>query len=80
MKFRKRKGKHYCSRTYEVAIKELKEATRRYKVIRYYYSNDRKQTIIKECSLGVAQLHCRDPLTRKEGKWFDGYIELKKGG
>ena len=47
----------------------------RYKIIRFY-KNGRKKTIKTVSSLEIAQLHCRDPKTRKEGKWFDGYDEV----
>lgn len=45
-----------------------------YKIIRFY-KDGRKRTIEKGLSLKEAQLHCRDPKTKKEGKWFDGYEE-----
>lgn len=47
-----------------------------YKIIRFYKSG-RKRTIKKVSTLEIAQLHCRDPHTRKEGVYFDGYTEIK---
>jgi hypothetical protein len=44
-----------------------------YKIYRFF-SNGRAKKLIKTVSsLEIAQLHCNDPKTRKEGKWFDGY-------
>ncbi len=45
-----------------------------YKIVRFYKSG-RRRTIFKNVSLEVAQLHCNDPRTRKEGVWFDGYTK-----
>ena len=43
-----------------------------YKIYRYYFKGGRK--LIKTVStLEIAQLHCNDLRTKKEGKWFDGY-------
>lgn len=47
-----------------------------YKIIRFYQSGRRK-VLHKSVSLGVAQLHCRDPRTAKAGVYFDGYEENK---
>ncbi len=43
-----------------------------YNIIRFYKSGRRK-IIHRNVTLAVAQLHCRDPRTKKEGVWFDGY-------
>ena len=50
-----------------------REAKKMYKITRFY-SDDRKPKTIKTgLTLKQAQKHCRDPKTRKEGIWFDGY-------
>jgi len=46
-----------------------------YKIIRFYKAHNRKRTIKRGLTLEQAQAHCRDPKTRKEGVWFDGYTE-----
>lgn len=48
-----------------------------YKIIRFYApGQDKRRRLIKRgLTLEEAQAHCRDPKTRKEGKWFDGYDE-----
>ena len=47
-----------------------------YKIVRFYYERDRRQrTLHRNVSLEVAQLHCNDPKTRKEGVYFDGYTK-----
>ena len=48
---------------------------RMYKVIRFYI-NGRKRIMKKNLTLAEAQAHCRDPKTRKEGVFFDGYAEM----
>lgn len=46
----------------------------RYNIVRFYRNAARRRRIIhRNVSLKVAQLHCSDPKTRKEGVWFDGY-------
>lgn len=47
-----------------------------YKIIRFYKSGS-KHTVKVVSSLEIAQLHCNDPRTRKEGVYFDGYQEIK---
>ncbi len=61
-----------------------------YKIVRYYYEEDRpRRTIKSELTLEQALAHCRDPetssktgtgakarrITRRCGPWFDGYEE-----
>jgi hypothetical protein len=48
-----------------------------YNIVRSYAPHlDRKDRIVKRgLTLEQAQQHCRDPKTRKEGEWFDGYTE-----
>ena len=45
-----------------------------YKIIRFFRERAHLSRVIKEnLTLDEAQTHCRNPLTRKEGEWFDGY-------
>ena len=48
-----------------------------YKIIRFYHPNiDKPNRVIKRgLTLQEAQQWCRDPETRKDGEWFDGYDE-----
>lgn len=45
-----------------------------YDIIRFYRNGNQK-VVRERVSLEVAKAHCRDPLTKKEGKWYDGYIK-----
>jgi hypothetical protein len=46
-----------------------------YNIVRFYapHINKPNRTILKGLSLEQAQQHCRDPKTRKDGEWFDGF-------
>ena len=45
-----------------------------YNIIRFYKNRVRNRKIIyRNVSLEIAQLHCNDESTRKEGVYFDGY-------
>jgi len=45
-----------------------------YKIIRFFRESAHLSKIIKRnLTLDEAQAHCRNPLTAKEGEWFDGY-------
>jgi hypothetical protein len=46
-----------------------------YKIIRFYHPNiDKPNRVIQRgLTLQEAQQWCRDPETRKDGEWFDGY-------
>lgn len=44
----------------------------RFNIVRYYISG-RKRIIHRDVSFKVAQLHCNDPKSQKEGEWFDGF-------
>ena len=46
----------------------------KYKIIRFYVTG-RKRTIKRGLSLDEARAHCKDPKTRKDGVYFDGYTE-----
>lgn len=48
-----------------------------YKIIRFYKSGS-KRTIKIVSSLEIAQLHCNDSRTRKDGVYFDGYQKIGK--
>jgi hypothetical protein len=47
-----------------------------YKIIRFYTSSTHYgggDIIKRNLTLEEAQAHCRNPLTKKDGEWFDGY-------
>ncbi len=46
-----------------------------YKIVRIYYPSQNKKSRVIERGLTLkeAQFHCKDPKTRKEGVYFDGY-------
>jgi hypothetical protein len=48
-----------------------------YNIVRFYAPHvGRPNRIIQRgLTLEQAQAHCKDPQTRKEGEWFDGYTE-----
>ena len=48
-----------------------------YNIVRSYHpSLGKRDRLIKTgLTLEQAQAHCRNPKTRKEGEWFDGYTE-----
>lgn len=48
-----------------------------YKIIRIYHPDiDKPNRVVRRgLTLEQAQEHCRDPKTRKDGEWFDGYDE-----
>ena len=48
-----------------------------YNIVRFYapHTGRYNRTIKRGLTLEQAQAHCKDPNTRKEGEWFDGYTE-----
>ena len=48
-----------------------------YKIVRFYAPDQKKENhVVKRgLTLEEAQKHCKNPKTRKEGEWFDGYTE-----
>jgi len=47
-----------------------------YKIVRFYQEENHPSKIIERgLTLEEAQEHCKDPKTRKEGVWFDGYTK-----
>lgn len=46
----------------------------RYRIVRMHYDDAvEEQTIATGYTLAEAQAHCRDPETRRDGVYFDGY-------
>ena len=46
-----------------------------YKIIQFYKSG-RRRKIKTVSTLEIAQLHCGDPRTKKDGIYFDGYVKI----
>jgi hypothetical protein len=48
-----------------------------YEIVRFYapHLEKRNRVIRRNVTLEQAQAHCRNPKTRKDGEWFDGYRE-----
>jgi hypothetical protein len=48
-----------------------------YEIVRFYapHLEKRNRVIQRNVTLEQAQAHCRNPETRKDGEWFDGYRE-----
>jgi hypothetical protein len=44
-----------------------------YRIVRFFRVSGHRRILHRGVSLTVAQLHCNDPRTRREGVWFDGY-------
>ena len=55
-------------------------ALRIYRIIRFYRVSGRRRVIHNNVTLSIAQLHCSDPKTRREGVWFDGYDYMRGCG
>ena len=53
-----------------------------YKIVRYFAPHlHRKARAVRNMNgltLEQAQAHCKDPKTRKDGQWFDGYVQEGK--
>lgn len=51
----------------------------RFKIVRYYKDVELRPMAVRGGSyvtLNEAQVHCGNPLTKKEDVWFDGYIQV----
>jgi hypothetical protein len=50
-----------------------------YKIVRFFapHLNKKPRAVRgkRRLTLEEAQAHCKDPSTRREGQWFDGYTE-----
>ena len=48
-----------------------------YKIIRFYAPTVRREEVVIRTGLTLeeAREHCKDPNTREEGNWDDGYTE-----
>lgn len=61
-----------------------------YKIVRFYFKNNKRTTVESGVTLEYAQAHCSSPesswdtcttktnraRTRKHGQWFDGYQKM----
>ena len=49
-----------------------------YNIIRFYapHLDKANRTILRGLTLEQAQAHCKNPQTRKDGEWFDGYTAV----
>lgn len=51
---------------------------RKYNIVRHSLSIDKSRRIVKKwLDLSQAQAHCKDPNTKKEGVYFEGFTECK---
>ena len=48
-----------------------------YKIIRFFHPSQERanETVLSGLTLEEAQAHCKDPSTREDGVYFDGYSE-----
>lgn len=48
-----------------------------YKIIRFFHPSQERpnRTVRRGLTLEQAQAHCKDPSTREDGVYFDGYDE-----
>jgi len=49
-----------------------------YNIVRFYAPHIDKpnRVVLRGLTLEQAQSHCRDPKTRQDGEWFEGYTEV----
>jgi hypothetical protein len=47
-----------------------------YKIVRFYYGQAKSRIIKSGLTMEQAQAHCNDQENRKEGVFFDGYMEV----
>jgi hypothetical protein len=48
-----------------------------YNIVRFH-KDGRKRVVQRHVTKEEAQSHCKDPSTKKEGEWFDGYVNEQK--
>jgi len=47
-----------------------------YNIVRFYREEGKPSKVMaRGLTLEQAQEHCRDPKTKKDGVWFDGYTK-----